>query len=68
MRGWGLLLHDGDAVAALYVLRWILACGEEYGCDEVGGVRVEASDAAGHGAADEIFRDVELDEGVDVAL
>jgi len=38
------ILHDGQAVATLHVLRRVLASGEKYGCNDVCCVSVESSD------------------------
>jgi len=64
----GLLGHQGYAVAGLDVLGGVLPCGEEDCRDVVGGVGVETSDSGGHGGADEVLLDVDVDNGIDGGL
>ena len=36
----------------------------EYGCNDVWGLSVEAADAAGHGRADDVFRHIQIGQGL----
>ena len=63
-----LLFHDGDTIRAFHILRWILPSGEEYGRDNVGCVCVEASNATGHGASNQVLSDIQFHKRVDIAL
>mmetsp|Transcript_63730 Transcript_63730/g.132699 ORF Transcript_63730/g.132699 Transcript_63730/m.132699 type:complete len:531 (-) Transcript_63730:312-1904(-) len=62
------VLHDGEAVAALHVLRGILPRGQKHCSDDVGGVRVEPAHATRHGGADVVLLLVGLDHVVHRAL
>lgn len=58
-------LHQRHAVAAADVLGRVLAGGDVDGRQDVGGVRVEAADAAGYRRADHVLGDVDVHERLD---
>lgn len=57
-----LLLHNSDAVAALDVLGRVLTSGKEKRRNDVGRVRIEATNAACDSATNEVLAGVEFDQ------
>jgi hypothetical protein len=53
-----LLLHNGDAIAALHVLRGVLASSQEERSHDIGGMSIETTDTSCHRTANQVLADV----------